>query len=121
MSDDRSQKITRAIDALARKLPEGTQLVWADVPEAQALVVSASQPHPQADRAYRAAVRILSTAEADDGLGPTLADALRVLQHLARSRSLPVTHLGEPAPVVAIRTSTGTEQQDPPLRFPYQR
>ncbi|GGJ77836.1 hypothetical protein [Deinococcus aquiradiocola] len=116
MTDSRTDKIDRAVAALLARLPEGTLIRWEDRQDPPALVLTASQPHPQPDRAYRGAVRILAQAEADEGLGVPLADALRVLKRLASRHSLPVVRAHEAVPVVAVWTLTGLEQQDPPLR-----
>jgi hypothetical protein len=115
---ERTLKITGALEALGKILPGGTELSWEDRTDPDVLIVTAWQPHPEAGQQYKAAVQISREAEQDDGLGQTLAEALRALQHRALTRSLPVARTDEPAPVVAVRTTTGLEQQDPPLRGP---
>ncbi len=116
MSDTRSQYIQQALEKLATRLPEEVDLAWQDLANPEVLCITAQAPHPQPDRQYKAAVHIAATAESDDGLGPTLAEVLRVLRQRGSTHSLPVARLNEPAPIIAIRTLVGLEQQDPPLR-----
>ncbi|MGY2893811.1 hypothetical protein [Deinococcus sp. UYEF24] len=117
MPDTRSQFIQRALEKLATKLPEEVELTWQDLSNPEMLSITAQAPHAQPDRQYKAAVHVLAVAEANDGLGPTLAEVLRVLRQRGSAHSLPVARLDEPAPVIAVRTLVGLEQQDPPLRF----
>lgn len=117
MSATRSHYVQHALEKLSSRLPEGVDLAWHDLSDPEMLVITACAAHPEPDRQYKATVQISAAAEADDGLGQTLAEVLRVLRQRASTNSLPVARLNEPAPVIAIRTLVGLEQQDPPLRF----
>ncbi|GGR16279.1 hypothetical protein [Deinococcus ruber] len=110
-------QLNALLNAQANGLPSGTELRGYETRQPDLVVLVATQPMLRAGMECKAAVTISREALAARGVAEPTGEALNILRDLAMNRALPLAQIGEPAPLVAAVTATGTELHSPPVRF----